>query len=416
MRVWISLIGFLLLCAGSASAESTLVKGRKTHETKLVKKEREEEKLPEPPPSLFRVVEYESPAGKLAAYLSVKGESDEKRPAIIWITGGFPAGGGGSYLWERPDFANDQSAQAFRNAGMVMMYPTFRGANGNPGLQESFYGEVDDALAALEYLKTVDYVDPKRIYLGGHSTGGTMALLIAASTDQFAAVFSFGPTSDPADYGADSLTYDPTDVTEAWLRAPINYLDEIRSETYVIEGISGNSSSLRALRAADEDSKIVFSTVKNANHFDVLYPINRAFARAIVDGESGKPLGFTSERIQKVFDEHRRAQREAQDFRDLATARENGVAIEKKQTLSFYLFSWDSTTIELVRKRTKTLGFGNPAIEPMEARDGRKYFRLIVQKELVPRDLDAVFEASRQLSEIDVGEFDYSGWLVDGAQ
>ncbi len=43
---------------------------------------------PEPPPGLFRKVFYDSPAGKLAAYVSQVPQDGKKRPAIIWITGG----------------------------------------------------------------------------------------------------------------------------------------------------------------------------------------------------------------------------------------------------------------------------------------------------------------------------------------
>jgi dipeptidyl aminopeptidase/acylaminoacyl peptidase len=60
-----------------------------------------------------------------------------------------------------------------------MMFPSLRGGNDNPGRHGGFYGEVDDVLAAHDYLSRQPYVDPKRIYPGGHSTGGTLALLTA---------------------------------------------------------------------------------------------------------------------------------------------------------------------------------------------------------------------------------------------
>lgn len=43
--------------------------------------------------------------------------------------------------------SNDQSASAFRTKGIPMMFPSLRGGNDNPGVQESFFGEVDDVLA-----------------------------------------------------------------------------------------------------------------------------------------------------------------------------------------------------------------------------------------------------------------------------
>ncbi len=62
-----------------------------------------------------------------------------------------------------------------------MMYPSLRGAHDNPGQPEGLFGEVDDMLAAITYARKLDYVDPERVYLVGHSTGATLALLTAAA-------------------------------------------------------------------------------------------------------------------------------------------------------------------------------------------------------------------------------------------
>src|SRR5262249_622571 len=156
--------------------------------TRLLRKEAEGEPVPEPPAQVFRTERYDSPAGKLAAYVSRPPRDGKKHPAIIWIFGGF-ATSIAEPPWEDPPPNNDQSASAFRKAGIVMMYPSFRGGNDNPGFKEGFFGEVDDVLAAADYLARQEFIDPERIYLGGHSTGGTLALLAAASTDRFRAVF-----------------------------------------------------------------------------------------------------------------------------------------------------------------------------------------------------------------------------------
>jgi len=65
-------------------------------------------------------------------------------------------------------------------------------------------GEVDDVLDATTYLEKQPYVDSHRIYLGGHSTGGTLALLAAECSDRFRTVFSFALVEDVSVYGADS--------------------------------------------------------------------------------------------------------------------------------------------------------------------------------------------------------------------
>src|SRR5205085_3797074 len=116
-----------------------------------LRQETEKEPLDTPPANLFRVVKYESPAGALDAYLSVDPKDQKKHPAMIWITGGFSNSIGDS-AWKDAPANNDQSAAAYRKAGLVMMYPSLRGGNMNPGFKEVCYGEVDDVLAATDYL------------------------------------------------------------------------------------------------------------------------------------------------------------------------------------------------------------------------------------------------------------------------
>ncbi len=184
---------------GPAARPASLAEARKGFQTKVVRKDSDREPVPQPPPRLFRVVRYESPAGKLAAYLTPDPKDGKKHPAIIWITGGDCNSIGP--VWEPAPPSNDQTASAFRRAGVVMMFPSLRGGNDNPGVKEGFFGEVDDILAAADFLAKQEFVDPQRIYLGGHSTGGTLVLLTAECSDRFRAVFSFGPVEDVAGYG-----------------------------------------------------------------------------------------------------------------------------------------------------------------------------------------------------------------------
>ena len=62
---------------------------------------------------------------------------------------------------------NDQTAAAYRKAGIVLMFPSLRGGNDNPGHREGFLGEVEDVLAATEYLARQEYVDPTGALSGG---------------------------------------------------------------------------------------------------------------------------------------------------------------------------------------------------------------------------------------------------------
>ncbi len=168
-------------CLGEATPEQekgSLLEARRGFKTKLVPLARERDPVPEPPPELFRKISYDSPAGKLAAYISQAPQDGTKHPAIIWITGG-DCNTIDEGVWSAAPPSNDQTASAYRKAGIVMMFPSLRGGNDNPGVKEAFLGEVDDVLAAARYLVRDESVDPKRLYLGGHSTGGTLVLLVA---------------------------------------------------------------------------------------------------------------------------------------------------------------------------------------------------------------------------------------------
>jgi dipeptidyl aminopeptidase/acylaminoacyl peptidase len=228
---------------------ATLPAARKGFETKLARREQADEPVEPPPPELFGVVKYKSPVGEMAAYLTPDPKDGKKRAAIVWITGGDCSTIGD--VWSDAPAKNDQTASAFRKAGMVMMFPSMRGGNQNPGVREGFLGEVDDVIAATEFLKEQPHVDPDRVYLGGHSTGGTLALLVAASTDQYRAVFAFGPVGSPLGYGGAYVYCDPKDAREMELRSPERWVNTIERPTFVFEGtVGGNIGALRSMSKA----------------------------------------------------------------------------------------------------------------------------------------------------------------------
>jgi len=273
--------------AGAIKGRETLAQARAHFSTTLIKQIRNTDPLPANPPPGFAVVRYHAPLGDFPAILvdpetlgttSVKG----KHPAIIWITGGF-SNEIGDDAWAPTTPDNDQSGSAFYKAGMVEMYPSLRGGNGNPGYVETCFGEVDDILAAEKFLAAQPNVDPKRIYLGGHSTGGTNALLVdASSTGQFRAVFSFGPGADTADYGQDNDTYNIDDAEERRMRAPDDWLSSIKTPTYVIEGDGGNIDALHELQNDSNNEKLHFIEVTGSDHFGELSRTTPVVAKKIM--------------------------------------------------------------------------------------------------------------------------------------
>jgi len=393
----------------------TLLEARAGFKTRLVSIKTDDDQLEAPPPKLFSVVRFSTPAGEMSAYLGKPPSPGKKHPAIIWLTGGFPVGGIDSDAWEPVDIENDQSAKAYRLAGVVMMYPTLRGSFGNPGFQEMMFGEVDDVLGALEYLRGVEYVDPKRIYLGGHSTGGNLALLVAEATAGFRAVISFGPIADMADLDPDELTYDPENPRENFLRSPVNFLDSITSPTIVIEGAQGNKESLRKLQAASANQKLRFVTLRGANHFDVLAPLNRLLASKIaaLDGEGELELSPTE--AQAAFDEYHAAAREAYDLETLGRLRREMVDLKTPQAVSYHLYSSDKTALEKAATEAARQGMEASTITEESYEDGSTYFLLKLHRTLALSDLQAVFSTSKAAMRIaDDSGVNYGFWDLRG--
>ncbi len=271
-----------------AGGAASLTEARRGFATRLVARPAENEPAPAPPAGVFDLVRFDAPVGKLAAYLTPDPDDGRRHPAIVWITGGDCNSIGDVWSPGRPE--NDQTAAAYRRAGIVMMFPSLRGGNDNPGRREGFLGEVDDVSAAVDFLAKRPYVDPARIYLGGHSTGGTLVMLAAMSTDRLRAVFSFGPVDDVSGYPDDYLPFDTTNPREIQLRSPIRWLGSVRSPLFVFEGTvePANLGSLQQMAAASQNPRIQFREVRGATHFSILAPVNQLLAEKVLadDGPS----------------------------------------------------------------------------------------------------------------------------------
>jgi len=147
-------------------------KARKHFQTKLLRVGPSPQKWNEiTPPSGVTEVVYSSGPLKLKAWLSRPEAARRKYPAVLFLHGGHSFSMGD---WEM--------SQPFREAGFVVMSPMLRAENGQAGTFSMYYDEVTDVVAAAEYLRHVPYVDPKRIYVAGHSVGGTMTMLSALAS------------------------------------------------------------------------------------------------------------------------------------------------------------------------------------------------------------------------------------------
>lgn len=182
-------------------------------------------------PEDVTVVKYPSGNLQLAAWINQPKKNDgQKIPAVIFLHGGF------SFIkaqWEQ--------AESFRKAGFVVMMPVLRGENGQAGNFSFFYDEVDDVLAAVDFLSKQPFVDKRNIFVAGHSIGGVLTLLAAEASDKFRAAASFSGSPDQKlllqfGFPKDQIPFDQTDPREFQMRSPLAYASSLKVPTRIYYG------------------------------------------------------------------------------------------------------------------------------------------------------------------------------------
>jgi dipeptidyl aminopeptidase/acylaminoacyl peptidase len=123
------------------------------------------------------------------------------------------------------------------NDDFILMTPTYRGENGNPGYFECFYGEVDDLTAAGDYLASLPYVDRDSIYLVGFSSGGTLSMLTALRTSCYKKIVSIGGCPDIKIYDdKDLYVFNTRNPREFNMRSPVFFDKSLKNPLLIILG------------------------------------------------------------------------------------------------------------------------------------------------------------------------------------
>jgi len=204
---------------------------RNRYGTKLTRHVPSPQEMPAFPPSEgAQEVLYASENLKLRAWISKDPGDGRRHPAIVYLHGNYCFVPG-----------NWDGIKAYRDAGYVTMTPMVRGENGNPGDFEFFFGEVDDVIAAGRYLAKQPFVDPSRVYVAGHSCGGTLTMLASMLPNPFAAAAAI--SGSPEQSMVVSQWPDPTppifdtaDPQEYRLRSAAKYPASIRCPLYLFAG------------------------------------------------------------------------------------------------------------------------------------------------------------------------------------
>jgi len=344
-------------------------------------------KAADPPRGVLDKVYYDSADGRLVAYVTPPPRDGKQHPAILWAHGGF--GGIGSWLWEPATADNDQTIAAFRDAGIVVMCPSWRGENDNPGNFEMFYGEVNDLLNAHNYLSSLTYVDPERVYVAGHSTGGTLALLAASTKNDFRAVFSFGGSPDlEEEFAVKSYAntpFNPARKLELYFRSPANFVRTIHHPTFYFEGsesIYTEAAEQMESLARSEGRPFASYIIERGNHFDILRPLTRLVAQQIVNDTSPEcNIRITQESANDAYVEYwngyRRRKREFEWDSAIAVVSPRAIAQFRRNIAELELVDME-TGVRLVYKEHGDVDFVQGKIEITEQditymQDGLKF-------------------------------------------
>ena len=173
--------------------------------------------------------------------------------------------------------------------------------NFNPGRFEYCFGEVDDLIAAVDYLKQHPAVDPNRIYVAGYETGGAMTLLAATSgittVRAFFSIGGFGDLqqlldeeneSDPLSSRRKierSLPFMRYNLDELRMRSAVHFVQGIRAPVYCLEGEKDGLFTKTILpmerMALSRGIRFSFYRVPQLTHESIVQPAIEAIAKKI---------------------------------------------------------------------------------------------------------------------------------------
>ncbi|MCM2291061.1 alpha/beta fold hydrolase [Allorhizobium sp. BGMRC 0089] len=215
-------------------------------------------------PANARRIFYRSGRGgelDLIAWVSNYKRSKKSKPAVLFLHGGNAMGRG---QWE--------PLKAYIDAGYVVMMPTMRGENGQMGIFSGFYDEVSDVLAAAERLAHLPGVDDERVFLAGHSVGGTLALLASMTSRRFRASVPVSGASNAwlfFDRYQSDIRFDVSNPHEFSMRSPVCYAHSFKCPTLILQANSETrlaDQNALLLKRAKGASVPVTSNVLNGTH------------------------------------------------------------------------------------------------------------------------------------------------------
>ena len=195
------------------------------------------------------LVHYPSRDGKWTisafVYMPYNLPHNPEHPAIVYVHGGPTAQTMNTF---------NRFVQYMANQGYIVIAPNYRGSTGygkdfqQANLFDMGGGDLQDVLAAADFIKQTGYVDPKKLILMGGSYGGYLTMMgVTKAPEVWAAGVPIVPfvnwfteiqNEDPVLQQSDLATMgDPVKNKALYEdRSPINFVDRIKAPLYLLAG------------------------------------------------------------------------------------------------------------------------------------------------------------------------------------
>ena len=201
------------------------------------------------------------------AYVPYNAERNGQNAAIVYIHGGPAAQTVNSF---------NRNIQYLVNQGYFVIAPNYRGSTGygkefmDANRFDMGGGDLQDVIAAADWIKKTGYIDPKKVAVMGGSYGGYLTMMaVTKAPDLWAAGVPIVPfvnwfteveNEDPLLREYDLATMgDPIKDKQRYMeRSPINFVDQIKAPLLILAG--GHDP-----RCPSTESEQVASAVKKRN-------------------------------------------------------------------------------------------------------------------------------------------------------
>lgn len=195
------------------------------------------------------LVHYPSRDGKWQisafVYVPYNVKRDKKSPAVVWVHGGPTSQTVNSF---------SRGIQYLVNQGYFVIAPNYRGSTGygkefqDADLFDMGGNDLQDVLAAADWMTKTGFIDPSKLIIAGGSYGGYMTMMAVTKAPEvwgagvaivpFVNYFTEVQNEDPALREFDLATMgDPVKNKALWEdRSPINFVDRIKAPLLIQAG------------------------------------------------------------------------------------------------------------------------------------------------------------------------------------